>query len=428
MRRSSVFGNVTAGALVLVLGCGETTNDSEQGLESEGPSLGMQSSALQASRYKNRSGSFSARWNDRLNATRNRQDAGSAVSTTSQPAAQQAPAPAPAPTPAPAAAPAPAPAPTPAPAPVAAAPAATPAPAPTPAPASFPMGINTDDAAHFERIAGMGMTHVRMDHPSAEDIEQGRKHGIEVMPIVDYGFPDLNYAHDWMQPPPPEHRVEWAKRMVAKWRDMKNPPQVFEVWNEPWLRSLWLGNPDPAAYLELVKEFAKQAWAVWPNATILVSADDGEHRDDEFRTKLLAADRDHFLADRRILPSTHNYVQERTPQTVTDSPCGWDLDRYKCAYRDFKAHGHPNPQVWVTEFGWESDNPSPGHSEFGAVSEREQADHMVEAFESFRKSGQVAAAFAYVFKTNEAWNYNWLRPDNSEKPVIGTVRHYLTGR
>ena len=43
----------------------------------------------------------------------------------------------------------------------------------------------------------------------------------------------------------------------------------------------------------------------------------------------------------------------------------------------------------------------------------------------FRKSGMVAAAYSYTFQSNLSWNYNWLRPDNSDKPIVSAVKNYL---
>lgn len=285
----------------------------------------------------------------------------------------------------------------------------------------FVIGVNAS-SREFPLIGTTGLKMVRMDHPSPAEIEQARGYGLEVLPIADYGYPDLSGSDSWMLPPLPQNRGEWARRMVDTWRTMKNPPKVFEVWNEPWQSSFWSPKPDPAAYLALVKAFANEAWAVWPNATVLVSADDGLADYQGFRKDLLAADTTGFLNDPRILPTTHNYVGSRAADAVTAKPCLWDLSRYECAYDDFKRHGHPNPQVWVTEFGWESDDSSPGYALYGAVSERVQAYNTVQALLMFHASGKVAAAFSYMYRSDSKWNYNWVTPDNEEKLIVPSVR------
>jgi len=290
---------------------------------------------------------------------------------------------------------------------------------------TFSVGIIGYKTSDFAKIASMGIKLVRWDRPDAATIELGRTFGVEVLPLAAYGYTDLSGTNDEKYPPLPQNRGEWAKRMVDRWRTMKTPPKVLEVWNEPWQTNFWKPAPDPVAYLELVKAFAREAWAVWPNVTILVSADEGCPDYPAFRKDLIAADKTNFLSDPRILPTTHNYVEARSPTEVTGIPCKWDLNRYECAYRDFKAHGHPNPMVWVTEFGWESNTTSPGFSYFGAVTEQQQATYAVQALEIFKKSGMVAAAFGYMITTNDPWNYNWLTPDNKEKPVVAAVRSYL---
>lgn len=277
----------------------------------------------------------------------------------------------------------------------------------------------------FPIYRSLGIKHLRMDHPDAGLIERARTFGIEVLPIADYGFEDLS-GNDWRYPPLPQNRGEWARRMVDKWRGMKNPPKVIEVWNEPWVSGFWMPGPDAPAYLELVKAFAREAWAVWPNLTILVSADtDSAPAGYLFRDELLRADREKFLNDRRILPTTHNYVQSRYPLEVTAKPCTWDLKRYECAYDAFKAHGHPDPQVWITEFGWESQTAG-GNTSFGDVTEQQQADYVNEALQIFRSSGKVAKAYGFMLRSDDPWNYNWLRPNNSQKPVCGTIKQLLT--
>lgn len=297
-------------------------------------------------------------------------------------------------------------------------------PAPVTSPGSWSsfVGVDAYRASDFAEIASVGMHVLRMDRPSASTIELARTYGIEVLPIAAYEpWADLNGAKGDKYPPLPQYYGEWARRMVDTWRNMSNPPRVIEVWNEPWLTSFWQPQPDPGAYLNLVKAFAAEAWKVWPNLTILVSADTVGSTNSTgtnlWRKYLLAADTSGFLNDPRILPTTHNYVEARTPTQVTSQPCYWDLDRFKCAYNDFKAHGHANPQVWVTEYGWES----------GVVGEQNQATYMSQALDIFRNSGMVASAYAFMFKTNDSWSYNWLRPDDSEKPVVSTVRAKLAG-
>ena len=215
--------------------------------------------------------------------------------------------------------------------------------------AAVTVGLDGYQDQDLPRIAALGVRNIRMDHPTAAQIELARTYGIEVLPIADYGFLDLSGTSNWQSPPLAQNRAVWAKR----------------------------GG---------------------------------------------------LLADPRVLPTTHNYVEARKPLEVTPQPCSWDLDRFECAYNDFKAHGHPNPKVWITEFGWESNNPAPGYAKYGAVTEQQQAEYTVEALKIFQSSGKVAAAYSFLYKSHDDWNYNWLRPDESEKPVAKAVHDYLATR
>jgi hypothetical protein len=69
----------------------------------------------------------------------------------------------------------------------------------------------------------------------------------------------------------------------------------------------------------------------------------------------------------------------------------------------------------VTEYGWESE----------VVGEQSQADYTTEALGIFQSSGIVAAAYAFFYAARDPWSYNWLRPDNSSKPVVASVEGLL---
>jgi hypothetical protein len=37
----------------------------------------------------------------------------------------------------------------------------------------------------------------------------------------------------------------------------------------------------------------------------------------------------------------------------------------------------------------------------------------------------VAAAFTFFLKSNDTWSYNWLRTDNTQKPVCATIKQLI---
>ena len=153
---------------------------------------------------------------------------------------------------------------------------------------------------------------------------------------------------------------------------------------------------------------------------ILVCADTvgaGETGEFLWRDGLLSADTTGFLADPRVFPTTHNYCKTYSPDLhYSEPPEWWDFDRYEYAYDDLKAHGHDDPKVWVTEFGWRTGNVEK------AVPEATQAQFTVRAFEKMRGSGKVERAYSFCYSTNSTWPYNWLRLDNTEKLVVAAVK------
>lgn len=294
--------------------------------------------------------------------------------------------------------------------------------APPPNPWQDFIGVCAYRDEDLDNIAAPGIRHVRRDMYGAKaaNIVLARSFGIETLPIADYcPWPDLNGGRDDKYPPLPQFYGEWCKRMLDNWRGMSQPPPAIEVWNEPWLPNFWRPQPDPVAYYQLVLEFNQQARAIWPNVTILWSADEVQQGENVSRkpwiAAVLAADTLGLLRDPRVLPTVHNYAEGRTPTQTTGEPCMWQFDRYKCAYQQTKAHGHPDPKVWVTEYGWES----------GVVGEANQAAYIKQGLEMMYDSGMVARAYAFFMGTNDSWSYNWLRPDNTEKPVCMEIRTKL---
>jgi len=290
------------------------------------------------------------------------------------------------------------------------------------------VGVCAYGTHDFAALQALGIEHARMDRPDAATIDEARKYGVEVLPIAGYGYTDLSGTDDDKAPPLPENRAAWARRVVDLWRDMANPPKVIEVWNEPYGAGFWPPHANAGDYLALFQAFAAEAWAVWPEETLLVAGDTiGSDPDYAWRDELLAADTTGFLNDPRILPTSHPYTQARTPTQMEPEPCKWDLDRFRCVYDAWKAHGHPDPQVWVTEYGWQSITPDSvtGSPMSDLVSEQLQADYVKEALQIFHDSGQVARAYAFLYRSNDKWNYNWVRPDGTEKPVCDTVKQLI---
>jgi YD repeat-containing protein len=305
----------------------------------------------------------------------------------------------------------------------------TPAPVPVPPPVN-PYQALTGLCAYAETdlalIAGLGIKHVRCDFSKATAswLTTCRKLGLKVTLIADYAM-GLGTNGDHSQP---KDYVAWSQKVAARVNGQEDVIEAVEVWNEPWLSSFWSPTPDPAAYLALVRACAAAVWQVAPSMLVLISLDYNANvqvvgqTDHLWRKHILEYDARGFLTDPRIRPSIHCYCQKLAPdQSTSDFQNGFQ--RYEACYDDLKAHGHPDPQCWVTEYGWESATVG-GWGNF-LVTEQQQADYTVAGLKLMYHSGKVERSHAYFLQSTNTWSYNLLRPDNTPKPVIQAVKALL---
>jgi len=302
---------------------------------------------------------------------------------------------------------------------------APPPPPPPPPPSTGYASLVGTVSSDLALAASKGIKNVRIDIGFIDkaEIDTYRTTGGSVIPIACYNpWADLRPSGtgDHYAPDTDARRTAWAQRQVAAVQaKFTVPPEAIEVWNEPWLQGFWNAGPNPGDFLRLCIAFAVEAWKTWPTMKILVSADSGYHA---WVDQLVTADTTGFLKDPRVFPTAHVYCSRQSPATVSAEPKDWDFQRYTFTYDAIKAHGHTDPQVYLTEFGWISQTAGGTGDSSQSVSEANQAQYHVDAYKIAKASGKVAKAYSYMLSPNQSWSYNWLRPDNSEKPVVGAVK------
>lgn len=254
-----------------------------------------------------------------------------------------------------------------------------------------------------------GCKHARCDWPSGAWMDNMSAAGIQVLPIADYARDGGDTHTD------PADHTAWANLVAARYvSDWRSAP-VVEIWNEPWATGF---NGNAPSYLDLFIKTANALWAVNPDVILLVSGD-AQYGGYLWRQHLLAADTGGFLTDPRIRPTSHDYCQSDPPDHHSASnPTWFDFDRYKSCYDDFFAHGHADPQVWVTEYGWEVNE---GTHFYGTVTEAQQASYIVAGIQQMQASGKVEAAYCFYLQTSNAWSYNWLDLSNNPRDVCAAV-------
>lgn len=280
----------------------------------------------------------------------------------------------------------------------------------------FRLGMCTYNQPDFPKVAALGVPYIRTDNPNSTKVDQIRAAGCDVIAIARYALGDITNSG----------QVDaWCAGKLALWSGMATPPTVFEICNEPWNASFSDFTTNYARYLEIVRSFCAQAWALWPRARMLVCGDTGPVT--AWLPGILAADTTGILRDPRVSPTAHCYCEDRAP-TSTSGGNQYMFARYRATYDAFRAIGHPNPMVWVTEFGWESSDTA-GVTPVGlAVTEAVQATYTTTAMDMMRTSGVVETACLFGMMQTTSIAYNVVRPTNANKPAADAVASYAYGK
>jgi hypothetical protein len=283
--------------------------------------------------------------------------------------------------------------------------AATPTPPTVPPLGNYKGFVNTGQPADLQRARDeMGGTQVRADYWRVDDayVSAANAAGVKVLLMAGYAL-GLSTRGDHY-PPDAASAGLWCDKVVTKTQRYAGSLLAVECWNEPWLLDFWQSGQSPAAYMVLVRALAAKLWAAIPSMPLVVSLDyymqGGSKQGAVWQDALLAADTTGLLADPRIRPTTHNYCGSASPTDRQGS--GWGFQRYSLAYDALKAHGHPNPQVWVGEYGWKAGSGTGGVD----VGLAEQASYTTQAIKLMRASGKVERAFVFEYKPGDPFNYN----------------------
>jgi hypothetical protein len=99
-------------------------------------------------------------------------------------------------------------------------------------------------------------------------------------------------------------------------------------------------------------------------------------------------------------------------------------------YRDVMVqNGDAGKQIWLTEFGYCSNSlPPPGYEYCRYITEEQQAQFLVQAFNMARQLPYVGGMFQWnlnfqmsVPQSDEKWGFGIVRPDYSGRPAYGAL-------
>ncbi len=262
-------------------------------------------------------------------------------------------------------------------------------------------------------------------------------------------------APDWtraaeLEGGPPADYAEFARFMEQLAGRYRGRVQAYELWNEPNLAREWRGDTlDPARFVALVAEGAGGVRRGDPDAVVIsggpavTGIDDGVTAIDDrvfLRGMLEAGVVEHVDAI-----GAHPYGYANPPdESVQDDahtatshhehPSFFFLDTLEDYRHLLREYGSEGLDIWVTEFGW----PSPegigemdmaGWEYGNQVSEAQQADYIVRAFEMGDERPWVGPMFLWNLNLATIWGpdntfsaYSLLRPDGSYRPAYIALR------
>jgi polysaccharide biosynthesis protein PslG len=225
--------------------------------------------------------------------------------------------------------------------------------------------------------------------------------------------------------------------------------QAYELWNEENLDSeAGTDNVDPSTYLRLLKAGSTGVRAGDSNAKILLGAPSptganspGSSIDDlTYLSQLYAINNGEVAGYFDILsahPSGFSNPPDCTPETPQCSLSGsWNDDpsffafyRVGQYYNLMQQVGDGAKQIWLTEFGYCSNqSPPAGHEYCRYISEDQQAALLQQAYQVARQTPYIGAMFQWnldfqlaVPQTDEKWGFGIIRNDWSARPAYGRL-------
>lgn len=219
--------------------------------------------------------------------------------------------------------------------------------------------------------------------------------------------------------------------------------QAYQIWNEPNLSREWGElSPDPIQYVELLEVCYEAIKAADPDAIVISAslAPTGNTPplampDDQFLIEFYEAGGGEFFDVLGLNAPGYMAPPEISPdETGPDSPYGtyrWHVFRHvEDMRRIMVEYGDSSKQVAILEMGWTTDSREGSPYLWHAVSQEEQADYLVRAYEYAETNWQpwiglmTTIYFSDVAWTEEDEQYWWsiTDPDGTPRPAYAALK------
>lgn len=213
----------------------------------------------------------------------------------------------------------------------------------------------------------------------------------------------------------------WRRYVTATVSRYHKTVKYWEVWNEPDNPRYWVGQPDPAAYAQLLQVARDAIKAVDPEAMILNGGVS------PFEPSFLEGLARVGAWNAFDILSIHPYTDPYSPEQGQIGPSGVGGIRALMS-----RYGHK--PIWATEFGWES-APSKRDPQ-GLTDEDRQASYLVRSYLQLLAEPGLNKAFWYTLHDDQDSPFGLMRfgsgytDYSSRKPSFDaytTMAHELAG-
>ncbi len=284
--------------------------------------------------------------------------------------------------------------------------------------------------AEFDEMASMDIGWVRIDM-GWHDIEptQGgwlfsgwdqvlslaQSHGIKVLAILGGSPSWANGGNLWNYPS--SDLAAWSNYVTTVASRYKDKVSAWEIWNEENITAFWSPQPDPVAYMNLLRPAATALRAADPDGTIVMGGLAGLGSD------FIVSTLQQGVADYVDAIAYHPYPEtlwwgDYTPQ---ESQCRYLVD---FVHGTIAQYTTKDLQVWITEVGWTTSTVRPP-----GVDPNTQADYMLRTFLNYG-SADLDKFFYFNFEDpvggtpDSVMNYGLVNADLSEKPAAAMYRTF----
>lgn len=270
-------------------------------------------------------------------------------------------------------------------------------------------------------------------------VDLAEEYGLEIIARLDQP-PAWAMVQD--KPPgviqaPPQNISDFGDFVFALVSRYRGKIRYWQIWNEPNLYVEWGSNPDPAAYVQLLRVAYERAKQADPEAVILSAAlaptielgpqnlSDLVFLEEMYRSgaqdyfDILAAQAFGLWTgptDRRADPSRTNFSRVLLLREI------------------MVENGDGEKPVWITEFGWNA-SPQGMEAPWGRVSLENQAEYAVQGYLRAQREWPWVGVMNYWFfkrasdeeRDQPFYYFRLVEPDFSPLPVYSAISELASG-